>query len=54
MIEGGGSRNYVHTKKLMYSSPETWDSLMRKLVTVVSEYAAEQSAGRRRCDPSLR
>src|SRR2546422_3605169 len=42
MIEGGGSRNYVHTKKLMYSSPETWDSLMRKLVAVVSEYAAEQ------------
>src|SRR6266700_3440638 len=42
MIEGGGSRNYVHTKKLMYSSPETWDILMRKLVAVVSEYAAEQ------------
>src|SRR5438067_9529459 len=42
MIEGGGSRNYVHTKKLMYSSPETWDLLMRKLVDVVSEYAAEQ------------
>src|SRR6059036_3583071 len=42
MIEGGGSRNYVHTKKMMYSSPETWDSLVRKLVAVVSEYAAEQ------------
>src|SRR5438270_7983249 len=42
MIEGGGSRNYVHTKQLMYSSPENWDSLMHKLVTVVSEYAAEQ------------
>src|SRR6478752_5761006 len=42
MIEGGGSRNYIHTKKLMYSSPETWDSLMHKLVTVVSEYATEQ------------
>jgi uroporphyrinogen decarboxylase len=42
MIEGGGSRNYVETKKLMYSSPETWDLLMRKLVAVVSEYAAEQ------------
>src|SRR5712692_3353912 len=42
MIEGGGSRNYVHTKKLMYSSPETWDILMRKLVSVVSEYALEQ------------
>jgi uroporphyrinogen decarboxylase len=42
MIEGGGSRNYIHTKKLMYSSPEVWDELMRKLVTVVAEYAAEQ------------
>lgn len=42
MIEGGGSRNYVHTKKMMYSSPAVWDELMRKLVAVVSEYAAEQ------------
>jgi uroporphyrinogen decarboxylase len=42
MIEGGGSRNYVHTKKMMYSLPAAWDELMRKLVTVVSEYAAEQ------------
>ena len=42
MIEGGGSRNYIHTKKLMYSSPETWDELLLKLVATVSEYAAEQ------------
>src|SRR6202142_4212718 len=42
MIEGGGSRNYVYTKKMMYSSPAAWDELMRKLVAVVSEYAAEQ------------
>jgi len=42
MIEGGGSRKYINTKKLMYSSPETWDILMRKLVNVVSEYAVEQ------------
>ena len=42
MIEGGGSRNYVFTKKMMYTSPETWDELMRKLVSVVSEYAIEQ------------
>jgi len=42
MIEGGGSRNYIHTKKMMYSAPETWDELMRKLVAVTSHYAAEQ------------
>jgi len=42
MIEGGGSRNYVHTKKMMYNVPAVWNELMRKLVAVVSEYAAEQ------------
>lgn len=43
MIEGGGSRNYVHAKKMMYSSPAAWDELMHKLVSVVAEYAAEQA-----------
>src|SRR5579862_5567622 len=42
MIEGGSSRNYVHTKKMMYSSPLAWDELLGKLVSVVAEYAAEQ------------
>jgi uroporphyrinogen decarboxylase len=42
MIEGGGSRNYLNTKRMMYSSSVAWDELMRKLVAVVSEYAAEQ------------
>jgi uroporphyrinogen decarboxylase len=42
MIEGGGSRNYVHTKKMMYNAPADWDSLMRKLVAVTSEYSADQ------------
>jgi len=42
MIEGGGSRNYVHTKKMMYNSAADWNELMRKLVSVVAEYAADQ------------
>ena len=42
MIEGGGSRNYVHAKKMMYASPAVWDDLLRKLVAVTSEYAIEQ------------
>src|SRR5712691_2215701 len=42
MIEGGGSRHYIHTKKIMYSSPAAWSELMRKLVAVLSEYADEQ------------
>jgi uroporphyrinogen decarboxylase len=42
MIEGGGSRNYIHTKKMMYSAPATWNELMKKLVAVTAEYSAEQ------------
>ena len=42
MIEGGGSRNYVHTKKMMYNALADWDALMAKLVSVTTEYAAEQ------------
>jgi uroporphyrinogen decarboxylase len=42
MIEGGGSRNYIHTKKLMYTEPGTWRQLMSKLVQVLGAYAADQ------------
>ena len=42
MIEGGGSRNYVHAKKMMYNNAADWDTLMSKLVSVTSEYSAEQ------------
>ncbi len=43
MIEGGGSRNYVETKKLMYCQPAAWDDLMGKLLAVLSEYAVRQA-----------
>src|SRR5271165_5459383 len=42
MIEGGGSRNYIHAKKMMYNSPNDWDTLMRKLVAVTAAYSADQ------------
>ncbi len=42
MIEGGGSRNYVHAKRMMYNHAGDWDVLMTKLVSVTTEYSAEQ------------
>ncbi len=42
MIEGGSSRNYVETKKLMYANSEAWPLLMQKLVTVLVAYASQQ------------
>jgi uroporphyrinogen decarboxylase len=42
MIEGGGSRNYVHAKKMMYNHPADWDALMGKLVAVTAAYSVEQ------------
>ena len=42
MIEGGGSRNYIHAKTMMYSQPKVFDELLEKLVLVTAEYATEQ------------
>ena len=44
VIEGGGSRNYVHTKALMYREPEAWHALMRRLATAVIGYLNAQIA----------
>jgi uroporphyrinogen decarboxylase len=38
LIEGGGSRNYIHTKKLFYSAPEVWKRLMERLAKVNAAY----------------
>jgi uroporphyrinogen decarboxylase len=43
MIEGGGSRNYVETKKLMYRNPDAWDEMMAKLISVLGDYVIEQA-----------
>src|ERR1700721_1938126 len=42
MIEGGGSRNYIYTKSLMYRQPAVWNLLLEKLDSVLAEYAAQQ------------
>lgn len=42
MIEGGSSRNYIETKRMMYGDREAWAMLMDKLVHVLTEYAAQQ------------
>jgi uroporphyrinogen decarboxylase len=44
VIEGGGSRNYVHTKALMYREPEAWHALMRRLSNAVIGYLNGQIA----------
>jgi uroporphyrinogen decarboxylase len=42
MIEGGGSRNYIHTKQMMYRNPIAWSSLLDKLIAVLTEYCQLQ------------
>ena len=42
MIEGGGSKNYLHTKRLMYSEPDAWRLLLDKIVAVLTEYCRMQ------------
>ncbi len=42
MIEGGGSRNYIETKKLMYGNTAAWRSLLDKIIFVLTEYCRQQ------------
>jgi uroporphyrinogen decarboxylase len=37
-IEGGGSRNYVATKSLMYNDPQTWHRFMGIVADITIEY----------------
>ncbi len=43
LIEGGGSRNYLKAKRLMYADPPTWHALMSKLAHVVADYLVAQA-----------
>jgi uroporphyrinogen decarboxylase len=41
-IEGGSSRNYLHTKTLMYRDPAAWQALMERLSRAVQRYLNAQ------------
>lgn len=46
MIEGHGTRDYIHTKRLMWSEPEAWDRLMNVISdTVIAYLGAQIDAG---------
>jgi uroporphyrinogen decarboxylase len=42
LVEGGKSRDFLKTKKLMYGEPQTWNLLMSKLSEVVRRYLHAQ------------
>lgn len=42
LIEGGKSSQYIRTKRFMYSEPEAWNELMKKLSEVVRRYLRAQ------------
>ena len=48
-IEGGGSRDYQLTKKLMYSDEGAWNVLMHKLTSAVIDYLNAQVAAGAEC-----
>lgn len=43
-IEGGSSRHFVATKRLMYEDPDTWHLLMGCLADLIGRYLAAQVA----------
>lgn len=49
MIEGGASRNYIRTKRMMYSDETLWRRLMGKIVDVQAPFASLQVAAGARC-----
>ncbi len=54
MIEGGSSRNYIETKRMMYGDRLAWPLLMEKLVEVLVGYAAQQVEAGADVIPDLR
>ncbi len=44
VLEGGSSRNYLNTKRLMVGDSQTWHRLMEKLAQVIADYLNAQVA----------
>jgi len=44
MIEGGGSRNYIHTKSFMHNDPGAWHTMMSKISRALVLYLNAQIA----------
>nr|WP_307816441.1 uroporphyrinogen decarboxylase [Nocardioides sp. DJM-14] len=42
LVEGGPSKEHAKTKALMFSAPEVWDALMRKIAGIASAYLKVQ------------
>jgi uroporphyrinogen decarboxylase len=42
VIEGGASRNFLHTKSLMYRDPGAWNALAAKLARAIAKYLNAQ------------
>jgi len=42
IIEGGSSKNFVHTKRIMYQNPGLFEGLLEKITATVIEYLSAQ------------
>lgn len=49
VIEGGSSRNYHHTKTLMFRDPGAWRTLMERFARAVTRYLNAQIAAGAQC-----
>jgi len=49
VIEGGSSRNYLHTKTLMYRDGGAWRELMQRLARAITRYLNAQIAAGAQC-----
>lgn len=43
-VEGGGSKNYIHTKRLMYDDPGAWHAMLARISRALAKYLNGQIA----------